>query len=59
MLTWVAVHPSEKVADEPHHLGLLQPPQRCLQDGLIVACRQRRMQAHLLCAHAQALQTLH
>ena len=48
ILTWMAVHPLEEVADEAHHLGLLQPPQRCLQDGLIVACCQRRMQTHLL-----------
>lgn len=44
----MAVHPLEEVANEAHHLGLLQPPHRCLQDGLIMACRQRRMQAHLL-----------
>ena len=47
-LTWMAVHPLEEVADEAHHLWRLQPPQRCLQDCLIMTCRQRRMQTHLL-----------
>ncbi len=44
----MAVHPLEQVADKAHHLGLLQPPQRRLQDCLVMARRQRRMQTYLL-----------
>ena len=55
----MAVHPLEEEANEAHHLGLLQPPQRCLQDCLIMACRQRCMQAHLLQSVRSSAKAIH